>query len=394
MQVPTRHISGYVQNLVKELYEPMMAAIHGTLTGPGTLGTVLLCESLLSFFSSGCYNHQPYKLLKAYDVAPFSALACTRKIDLRRFATLNNGVLYVSRPALERVWVPLKSLPASARATASAMLSFLETLKADRTSETATTRAAAIIVNQFKHDLVEMGVVNNRKDFKVLVDDGYVRDVMTVDEYVAQVFVPDHLPSQMSTKAFLTMAMDLLDQPTLREKIANKLLVEAQIVPRTIVHSRTIIFSPSVCTLLTKGQLSGRLMTADDAHRLVMATTPLITDNFDLSKEDIRKMQRKRPRLTRCVRNAVEKVRRRTRGHMRNILPVVCFATMVLANKEKMFGRLKLKYKRLYRATNLSRYIRLKEMKEIVTRTWNGDFDVRECRIALDKVVVPRRRRH
>ena len=54
-----------------------------------------------------------------------------------------------------------------------------------------------------------------------------------------------------------------------------------------------------------------------------------------------------------------------------HILAVACFATVVLASKEKVFGK-KVKYKRLYRTTNLSRYIKLKEMKDIMKRTWNG----------------------
>ena len=80
--------------------------------------------------------------------------------------TLNdNGVLYVSQPALERVWVSLKALPALACAMALAMLSFLEKLKAGRMTEEATTRAVAITVTQFKHDLVKIGVVPNTKHF-------------------------------------------------------------------------------------------------------------------------------------------------------------------------------------------------------------------------------------
>ena len=367
----------------------MQAAIQGTLTGPGTLGTVLLCESLLNYLITGSYRNQAYHVLKAYDIAPLGALAQTRKVDLRSFATLRDGFLYVTRPKLEKVWVPLSSLPSSARATASAMLTFLEKLKAGRSSIIATTRAAEIIVTQFKHDLVEMGVVTNAEQFQSTMEDACVRDALTADEYVARVFVPDHLPSEMSTKAFLTMAMDLLDQSTLREKIAQNLLEEAKMVPRTTVHARTVNFSPSVCTLLVKGQLSGRLMTADDAQRLVLATTPLLSANFDLDSGAVQAVQSRRPRLTRCVRNAVEKVRSRTRGHMRNTLAVVCFATVVLANKEKIFGEQKLKYKRLYRTTNLSRYISLKEMKEIVARTWDGDFDARECRIILDKIIIP-----
>ena len=46
----------YVSAMVKELYGPLEATVKGTLTGHSTLGTVLLCESLLmiSFLPSGC----------------------------------------------------------------------------------------------------------------------------------------------------------------------------------------------------------------------------------------------------------------------------------------------------------------------------------------------------
>lgn len=67
--------------------------------------------------------------------------------------------------------------------------------------------------------------------------------------------------------------MDMLDQPALR-KVAQKLVKKMKMVPRTTVHSRVINFSPSVCTLLSEGSLSGRLMTAGDIDRLVLATTP------------------------------------------------------------------------------------------------------------------------
>ena len=73
---------------------------------------------------------------------------------------------------------------------------------------------------------------------------------------------------------------------------------------------------------------------------------------------------------------------------MSNILAVMCLAMVVLANKEKLFPA-KLSYKRLYRTTNLSRYITVKAMNKVVERTWNGDFDTRECRIVLDKIVIP-----
>lgn len=217
--------------------------------------------------------------------------------------------------------------------------------------------------------MVEMGKVANARHFEEIVNDVFVKIALPVVDYV---FVPDRLPS---TKAFLTMAMDLFDKPTLQKKIASKLLAEAKVVPYIVVHARSIAFSPSLSTLLTEGQLSGRLMTAEDAHRLVMATIPLMKANFILNCEDIKAITRQRPRLTRCIRNVVEKVRTRTHKNTRNILAVVCCATMVLANEENVFGSERIRYKQLYRATNLSRFIRLREMKEIVRRMWNGDFD-------------------
>ena len=46
-QIPSGQFGGYVQGVVTELYDSLQAAISGTLTGPGTLGTVLLCETLV-----------------------------------------------------------------------------------------------------------------------------------------------------------------------------------------------------------------------------------------------------------------------------------------------------------------------------------------------------------
>ena len=180
----------------------MQAAIQGTLTGPGALGTVILCESLVNYLVMGSMLYQTYKVLKAYDVVPLSALARTQRVDLRSLATIRDGFLYVTRPKLE-IWTPIGSLKATARATASAMLTFLKMLKAGRDSLMATTKAADIIVNQFIHDL---GVVTSAKQLQTTGEDACIRDTMTADDYVSRVFVPQNLPSEMSTKTFLTIA--------------------------------------------------------------------------------------------------------------------------------------------------------------------------------------------
>ena len=88
MQIPIPQFSGYVRSLVNELYEPLQAAIDGNLTGTaGTLGTVLLCETLLSYLPTCNPMNQPYRILSAYDVEPRSALKRTNQIDLSRYTS-------------------------------------------------------------------------------------------------------------------------------------------------------------------------------------------------------------------------------------------------------------------------------------------------------------------
>ena len=106
LQVPAGDLGGYVSAVVKEFYGPLEAAVKGTLTGPGTLGTVVLCESLLSFLPSGSPLDQPTYVFRAYDILPLGKLQMSRRVDLGRFGTIKSGVLYIRRPALQRIWIP------------------------------------------------------------------------------------------------------------------------------------------------------------------------------------------------------------------------------------------------------------------------------------------------
>ena len=85
------HFGDYVQRTIMELYAPLPAALEGTLDGPGTLGTVLLCETLLSFLPNGFSKFQPTKLLNAYSVTPLSVMQTNKRLDLTRHATLEKG---------------------------------------------------------------------------------------------------------------------------------------------------------------------------------------------------------------------------------------------------------------------------------------------------------------
>ena len=185
MQAPISQFPGYVKSMVTELHTPLCATVNGNLTGKGTLDTVLLCETLISYLPSGMYQDQPTMLLRAYDVVPLTVLSCSRRIDLHHFAKVKSGVLYIPRPTIEKVRVPLGSLSSSAHATARQMLEFLGQLKSDRSHQLVLARAAENIVTHFCHELVEMHIVRGMEDFKQVKDDCCVSDMLRVEEYAA-----------------------------------------------------------------------------------------------------------------------------------------------------------------------------------------------------------------
>ena len=382
-QVPASDFSGYALNLVRELYGPLRAAVKGHLTGPGTLGTVMLCKCLLSFLPTGCHLNQPYRALKANDIVPFGRLRLTRKIDLRRFARTVNGILYVRRPVVERIWIQMSSLPASARATAAAVLSFLEKLKAGPRSKGAICKAATIIVDQFQHDLCEMGVVHDPYVFKG-TSSVCIQDALTAEEYMSRVFDrPEQLPSVMSTRAFLNTALDLFPPSQLHAKITDSLLIRVKLVPQATVHARAVNFSSSFCTVIVGGPMSAA-MSPDDTHRLVVAASQLIKENFVVSKNSLAQCLQFRPRLIQCVRQAIMKASSRTNGRLCHILAVVAYATMMLADRERIVPK-RPNFKKLRMKTNLYRYILMDEMKEIV-RTMDTE-------VMVNQEEVPKERR-
>lgn len=392
MQVPRGHFAGYVHKVVAELYAPLLAAINGTLSGPGALGTVLLCETLLSYLPTCMSKDQPHQLLRAYELVPLSVLQCTKRLDLRKFAETREGLLYLPRPKFQKVWVPLSRVMVtqSGRKTATTMLMFLDELKAERSSTDAVVKASRIVVTQFKRDLVDMNIVASNRSFTMVDGDGCVFDVMTAEEYVDRVFDYERLPSEMSTKSFLHLATDLFDHMQLKAKIVATLTKEVVLVPRTTIHARSITFSPSVYTMILQGNLSTGGLTRIDAQRMITATIPLIKDYFSLSPKQIKQVIDPRPRLTRCIRNAVTAVRAKT-ASTRHLLSVVCIVAIILARDEKLLHT-SINFQRIYRATNLSRFVRLKQLELIISKADSGELDTRNVRM-VDTTKVVRRRR-
>ena len=74
-----------------------------------------------------------------------------------------------------------------------------------------------------------------------------------------------------------------------------------------------------------------------DAQRLVIVASQLLDDNFTLSRKEMNAVQKCRPRLTTCLVEALRKARSRT-GSFRNVLRVVVYTTMFLADKEDLLS--------------------------------------------------------
>ena len=180
IQVPLNQFPGYVTKLVGELYDSVEAVVKVRLQGQGALATLVLCESLLSFLPTGSSRENNYRLLKEYEVMPLGTLEQNRRIDLRPYASLRHGVLYVSRPSVEKVWIPLRSLLSSARAMAAQMLDFLKLLREAPATRSASARAARIIVTQFKHDLLELNIVRRMSHFDGPRIDGCIHNACRI----------------------------------------------------------------------------------------------------------------------------------------------------------------------------------------------------------------------
>ena len=54
----------YAQKIFNELIQPLKAVINGTLTGPNTIATVLLAETLLASLPSMLIYNVIYNVLK------------------------------------------------------------------------------------------------------------------------------------------------------------------------------------------------------------------------------------------------------------------------------------------------------------------------------------------
>ena len=296
------------------------------------------------------------------------------RIDLRPYASAghsSSSILYVSRRLFERVWVPLGTLPASARATAASMLRFLDRLRERASTEDATEAAANIVVLQFRRDLIENGTVASLRMLDGDIQDGSVVNTVTATDYVDRVFRPGLIPSEMSAKSFLRLAIDTFTIEEMKPALQKALLNYVKVVPKTTIHAGNLSFSSTHFTLILGGNLSH--LSSEDATRLVRAAIPLVKRNFErqFTKRELTELASPRPSVTHTLRAVVRALRRRTPNNSK-LLYVVCVAAVALAKEEGILTREPV-YRKVYRSSNLSRFVGLRDVKTIVREVVAGE---------------------
>ena len=168
----------------------------------------------------------------------------------------------------------------------------------------------------------------------------------------------------MSVKFCLRMSLEL-KLPERHREIAKELQKQTKLVPHATTHSGTITFSTSAITLLMLGSLSDGYISEDDAHRLVVAGTSLLADNFPLTVKGKKSIQKRMPRLARCIRRVARIVWRRCGlRSCRHMVRITCIVAILLADREGIIGPRTITS--LSRAINMNRYVTKAEIEDVV----------------------------
>lgn len=243
--------------LVKQLHDPLVMALE---TGDvGMMGTVLLCETLLSLLPTMSTKDMPYHLLKAYDVTPINSgvMARERRLTLHRFASVVGGVLYIATPVVHRVFVPLRQLPADGRRQVVRMLALLEEIH-NGDGNSLADKCGAILLKSLLAELLSSNLVPRKavlmSSTQLVAAGCGIHSLVSSTEYVRRTFDVAALPQESRLKDFLKTAQDLCGDllvPALEEKLLSQLCF----VPRVVLHEGSLSFSAASYCVLSKHTL-------------------------------------------------------------------------------------------------------------------------------------------
>ena len=149
--VPCDDMKSYSQKIFNDLIQPLKAAINGTFTGPNTIATVLLAETLIAFLPS-MSTYVTYNVLKEYQIVALQsgAMQRNRRISLAQFADARAGFLEVNRPRIQRIFIPLETFPTPRRGRIIELIKFLNSIQTINQGEIAAKASKIILIAYFE----------------------------------------------------------------------------------------------------------------------------------------------------------------------------------------------------------------------------------------------------
>jgi len=230
--------------------------------GAGMMGTVLLCETLLSILPTMSTKDAPYGLLRAYDVTPIGSgvMARERRLCLLRFANVVGGILQIPRPVVHRVFVPLRRLPAEGRRQVVRMLALLEEVRGGDEDSIAG-KCAAILVKGLLAELLASNLIPRKAVLmspSQLVASGCgIYSLVSAREFVRRTFDVAALPRESRLRDFLRTSLDLCEEEDcLFGALADKCLGQLVFVPRVALHDHSLQFSATSYCVLSRLSVS------------------------------------------------------------------------------------------------------------------------------------------
>ena len=97
----------------------------------------------------------------------------------------------------------------------------------------------------------------------------------------------------------------------------------------------------------------------------MIAGMSLLADHFSLAVKRKKAIQKRRPRLARCIRRVVRIVWRRYGSSCRHMVGIMCIMDIALANREGIIGP-RTAITSIFRAINMNHYISKTQIEDVV----------------------------
>ena len=282
--------------MVKELFDPLEDSVTGAFCGRESVATILLCETVLSLLPSMSVRDMPYRLLRDYEIAPISSGIIGRKkriLLVQCAAVDSSGLLTVPIPLVDRIFLPLDSMPSQGRREVIRLMEFLEKVRCnDRMA--LTQKAASVLVDQFLEQLVTSGQVPRPsvlRTVRALVQSGCgVHSIVSTLVYAQKVFDLRCLGHGQRLHSFLRTALSFCSSTELLSAAADVLVQRATFVPRAVHHESVIDFSSTSYHILSrftffflKRTAASGTLSSDECSPLLLAAQVTLLKEFDMS---------------------------------------------------------------------------------------------------------------